>query len=124
MPSRRYDQPGPAQQLDGEEVARGGRGKVGFDERRPTSAAAFDLAGFRAHLASHLPDYARPLFVRFQNHLDLTGTFKQRKVELVKEGFDPSAVKDAIYYSDPAAQAFVRLDAAGYAAIAGGAGKM
>ena len=91
----------------------GREGRAGMAALVVEDPAAFDLAGFREHLASHLPDYARPLFVRFQGHLDLTGTFKQRKVELVKDGFDPSAVKDAIYYSDPAAQAFTRLDAAG-----------
>ena len=36
-----------------------------------------------------LPDYARPVFVRIRKDLDMTATFKQRKIDLVKQGFDP-----------------------------------
>ena len=32
--------------------------------------------------------------------MEITGTFKQRKVELVKEGFDPSAIADPLYWFD------------------------
>ena len=48
----------------------------------------------------HLPSYARPLFVRVQKEASLTATFKQKKLELVKEGFNPSRVKDPVYYLD------------------------
>ena len=46
-----------------------------------------------------LPTYARPLFLRILPEAVLTGTFKQRKVELVKEGYDVSKVKDQLFFS-------------------------
>ena len=42
---------------------------------------------------AHLPDYARPLFLRIQSEIDVTGTFKQKKIDLVREGFDPAAMR-------------------------------
>jgi fatty-acyl-CoA synthase len=76
-----------------------------------------DLAALHTHLNANLPEYARPLFVRVQQEIDVTGTFKQRKIDLVKEGFDPAATGDPIYFSDPQARAFVALDAALYQRI-------
>ena len=32
-----------------------------------------DLSAFRAHLDAHLPEYARPLFLRIRGELDVTG---------------------------------------------------
>jgi fatty-acyl-CoA synthase len=69
-----------------------------------------DLAAFRAHVARQLPDYARPLFLRVQGEIDVTGTFKQRKVDMVRQGFDPADIKDPIYFHDAASQSYVRLD--------------
>jgi fatty-acyl-CoA synthase len=71
-----------------------------------------DLHALHAHLSANLPEYARPLFLRVQNEIDVTTTFKQRKIELVKEGFDPRATSDPIYFNDPQARAFVPLDPA------------
>ena len=31
----------------------------------------------------------------------MTGTFKQQKVDLVREGFDPGGISDPIYFNDP-----------------------
>jgi fatty-acyl-CoA synthase len=75
---------------------------------------ALDLAGLRAFLADRLPDYARPLFLRIMSEIEVTATFKQKKIDLVRQGFDPAQTADVIYFNDPRAQAFVRLDAALY----------
>jgi fatty-acyl-CoA synthase len=80
-----------------------------------------DLAGLRAHLHALLPDYARPLFLRVCGELAVTMTFKQKKIDLVGQGFDPASTSDAIYVDDPRVGAFVRVDAARYAQIVGGA---
>ena len=56
----------------------------------------FDLAAFRDHLIERLPEYARPVFVRLRNEIDVTATFKQKKIDLVREGFDPAGDLDAI----------------------------
>jgi fatty-acyl-CoA synthase len=70
-----------------------------------------DLARLHAHLCAHLPDYARPLFLRLQSEIEVTGTFKQKKIDLVKQGFDPSSTADPIYFNDLQSRSFVRLDA-------------
>jgi fatty-acyl-CoA synthase len=71
-----------------------------------------DLQALRAHLRERLPAYARPLFLRFRNELERTATFKHTKKALVREGYDPIATADPIYFDDPERQAFVRLDQA------------
>jgi len=79
-----------------------------------------DLAALRVHLDRALPDYAKPLFLRIRGAIEVTSTFKQKKTDLVKQGFDPSATADAIYFNDPERRAFVRLDPALYAHICNG----
>jgi fatty-acyl-CoA synthase len=69
-----------------------------------------DLAALRAHLAAHLPDYARPRFLRLRREMDLTATFKHTKRDLVRQGYDPDATDDALYFDDGKRDAFVRLD--------------
>ena len=81
---------------------------------------AFDFTAFRAHLQANLPDYARPRFLRFQEHLETTSTFKLRKVDLVRDGFDPSRVADPIFVDDPRTSTFSRVDATVFADICEG----
>jgi len=79
-----------------------------------------NLTDLRLYLAAHLPDYARPLFVRIRGEIDATATFKQRKIGLMKDGFDPANISDALFFDDPRARAYVRLDDALYAQIVSG----
>jgi fatty-acyl-CoA synthase len=60
------------------------------------------------------------VFVRLVPALDLTGTFKPRKVELVREGYDPAQVSDPLYVVDPRSGAYMPLDREQHAAIAAG----
>jgi fatty-acyl-CoA synthase len=71
-------------------------------------------------LKQNLPAYARPVFLRLKPEMEITGTFKQRKVELVKEGFDPSAIADPLYWHNPESGRYERLDSATYAGITSG----
>jgi fatty-acyl-CoA synthase len=71
---------------------------------------ALDLAAFRRHLVEHLPDYARPVFLRIRGQIEVTSTFKQKKADLVRQGFDPAQTSDALYFYDPERRAFVPLD--------------
>jgi fatty-acyl-CoA synthase len=80
-----------------------------------------DLGALHAHLSANLPDYARPLFLRIQPKIEVTGTFKQKKVDLVREGFNPVATSDPIYFNDPKTKSFVRLDPTLYRSIESGA---
>jgi fatty-acyl-CoA synthase len=71
---------------------------------------ALDLSGLRSHLISRLPHYARPMFLRIRHEMDVTGTFKYTKTEFVRQGYDPAATGDILYFDHPQNQAFVRLD--------------
>ncbi|HWA92423.1 MAG TPA: long-chain-acyl-CoA synthetase [Rhizomicrobium sp.] len=88
------------------------------------TAPGFDPAGLGEQLDRNLPAYARPIFLRLRPELEVTGTFKQRKVELVKEGFDPQAIADPLYWRDPASGRYERLDAARYQDIVEGRVKL
>lgn len=44
--------------------------------------------------ASKLPSYAVPRFVRVMPEIEITGTFKHRKVDLMRQGFDPRSISD------------------------------
>jgi len=68
----------------------------------------FDLDGLPKRLAA-LPSYARPIFLRLTPRIEVTGTFKQRKVDLVREGFDPSNIADPIYAFDSDTGKYERL---------------
>jgi fatty-acyl-CoA synthase len=69
-----------------------------------------DLDVLRAHLASRLPPYARPLFLRIRSAVNLTGTFKYSKTDLVSQGYDPVGSQDTLYFDHPESDRFVQLD--------------
>jgi len=79
-----------------------------------------DVTALHEHLRRVLPAYAVPLFLRVRDEIAVTATFKHQKSELMRDGFDPAASGDALYFNDPAQQCFVRLDAALYDRIAAG----
>jgi fatty-acyl-CoA synthase len=74
----------------------------------------FNFDGFGDHLSRRLPAYARPVFLRICMSLDTTETFKQKKQQLAREGFDPQVVKDPLYFRDPKSGAYRSIDAAAY----------
>ena len=63
----------------------------------------FDIAAFAAGVDAKLAAYARPVFVRLQPAIDITGTFKYRKIDLVTDGFDPARITQPLYVREPAA---------------------
>ncbi|XP_068562211.1 long-chain fatty acid transport protein 2 [Cebidichthys violaceus] len=66
------------------------------------------------HLVKTLPAYAWPWFLRVQTSLDVTETFKQQKVKLVQEGFNPEVAKDLLYFLDVSQKDYVPLAACLY----------
>lgn len=68
-----------------------------------------DLVKLHHHINKELPDYARPLFIRISHEMEVTGTFKHRKVDLVKEGIDLLAIKEPVYFNSPTDRQFVPL---------------
>jgi fatty-acyl-CoA synthase len=83
-------------------------------------SSGLDLAAFRRYLVAHLPDYARPVFLRLIANIEITGTFKLRKQEPATEGYDCTRITDALYFDDRQQQAYVRLDEALYARLQAG----
>lgn len=49
-------------------------------------------------LKENLPSYAMPIFLRIMKSLPMTGTFKLKKLDLQKEGYNINTVTDDIYY--------------------------
>jgi fatty-acyl-CoA synthase len=80
----------------------------------------FDLVEFRDHLVRRLPAYARPVFLRICAALDATETFKQKKQDLIRGGFDPGRVNDPLFFRDPRSGDYLPIDAACHARISDG----
>ncbi|MGB1581967.1 MAG: long-chain-acyl-CoA synthetase, partial [Nevskiales bacterium] len=76
----------------------GADGRAGMAAITPNCALdEFDMQGFADELSEALPAYAMPLFLRFREAQEITGTFKFRKVELKEQGFDPDACGEPVY---------------------------
>jgi fatty-acyl-CoA synthase len=88
----------------------GAEGRAGMAAIVLDAGASLDGAALHARVQGGLPAYARPAFVRLQAAPDLTGTFKLRKVELQKQGFDPALHDDPVFYRDDGQGAYLPLD--------------
>jgi fatty-acyl-CoA synthase len=60
----------------------------------------FEPQSFFALAAKNLPSYAVPLFVRIAPAADMTSTFKMRKSELQRAGYDPANFSDPLFIRD------------------------
>ncbi|KOC70673.1 Long-chain fatty acid transport protein 4, partial [Habropoda laboriosa] len=57
-----------------------------------------EIPGLEVDLKEHLATYAVPRFIRILTKIDLTGTFKLKKKDLIEGGYDPKRVQDKLYY--------------------------
>ena len=80
----------------------------------------FDIEALDSVVEEGLASYARPIFVRILPQMEITGTFKHRKVDLVREGFDPTKLTDRLYFRDPEKGRYVPLDLAAFERIGAG----
>ena len=78
-----------------------------------------DLAEVARRLGM-LPAYARPVFIRIAESLDVTATFKHKKSEMARQGYDPAAIKDPLFVHDRGEAAYVPLDRARFALMESG----
>ncbi|MHB8528337.1 MAG: long-chain-acyl-CoA synthetase [Caulobacteraceae bacterium] len=102
--------------------------KVGALEGRAGMAAlvvgpGFDLGAFASIVDHSLPSYARPIFLRIDPRIEMTGTFKHKKAELVAEGFDPAKVRGELYFRGQAG-GYARLTPALYEIVVSGAARL
>jgi fatty-acyl-CoA synthase len=100
-------------------VVPGEDGRAGMAAVVLAAGVPFDGRAFWAHAERHLPAYARPAFVRVVPEMDVTGTLKQRKLDLAAEGWDPARV-GALHVRDDSARCYVPLTPALLAAIRSG----
>ncbi|XP_076043131.1 long-chain fatty acid transport protein 1-like isoform X1 [Oratosquilla oratoria] len=68
-----------------------------------------DLDMFLKGIQRALPSYARPLFLRMLTEIDVTGTFKLKKLDLQKQGFEVNHIEDDLYFLDNKAGKYVSL---------------
>uniref|UniRef100_A0A3Q2QIS4 long-chain-fatty-acid--CoA ligase n=1 Tax=Fundulus heteroclitus TaxID=8078 RepID=A0A3Q2QIS4_FUNHE len=98
----------------------GHEGRIGMAAITLTEGEVFDSADVYKQVVSYLPAYARPRFLRIQPSMEMTGTFKMKKVKLVEEGFSPALIEDPLYFLDPEQKTYVPLKEEIYSAIASG----
>jgi len=77
----------------------------------------FSLSALYDQVNKNLPKFAAPLFVRLQGEMEITSTFKHKKVDLVKLGFDPKLIKDPLFFKDDSQGKYVELTPELYARI-------
>ncbi|XP_073706366.1 long-chain fatty acid transport protein 2 [Garra rufa] len=92
-------------------------GRVGMAALKLTDGMEFAGSATYEHVKNLLPAYARPRFIRIQDELDVTGTFKQVKGQLVKEGFDPNLIQNKLFFLDESKQTFVPMTEEIYSSI-------
>ncbi|XP_044050614.1 very long-chain acyl-CoA synthetase-like [Siniperca chuatsi] len=76
----------------------GHEGRIGMAAVKLKENMNFDGKAAYQHVKNYLPSYARPRFLRIQDALVVTGTFKQMKVKLAEEGFNPAIIWDPLFY--------------------------
>lgn len=80
----------------------------------------WDGQRFYEHVATTLPGYAQPRFLRLVESLTTTGTFKHKKTDLQQQGFDPTGITDPLWIRDEAKRAYVELGPDQHAAVLAG----
>ncbi|XP_051545346.1 long-chain fatty acid transport protein 2-like [Myxocyprinus asiaticus] len=84
----------------------GHEGRIGMAVIVLKEGQQFDCDGIFSHVTTYLPSYARPRFIRIQNCLAVTCTFKQLKVRLVEEGFNPAVINDPLFILDDTVKSY------------------
>ncbi|KAI1904154.1 hypothetical protein AGOR_G00002760 [Albula goreensis] len=92
----------------GVEVA-GHEGRIGMAAVTLKEGVEFDPISTCSQVMNSLPAYARPRFLRIQDSLETTGTFKQMKMTLVEEGFSPAVVSDPLYFLDEKTKTYIPM---------------
>ncbi|XP_004066963.1 very long-chain acyl-CoA synthetase [Oryzias latipes] len=102
----------------------GHEGRIGMAAATLKKDVKFDGRRMYQHVVSYLPSYARPRFIRIQDAMEVTGTFKQMKVKLMEQGFNPGSVQDPLYILDDRAESYMLLTAEIYKSIMSGSIKL
>ncbi|XP_010730166.2 very long-chain acyl-CoA synthetase [Larimichthys crocea] len=98
----------------------GHEGRIGMAAVTVKEGSHFDGSQIYNHVVSYLPSYARPRFMRIQNAMEVTGTFKQMKMKLVEESFNPGCIQDPLHILDDHKKSYMPLTAEIYSCIISG----
>jgi fatty-acyl-CoA synthase len=97
----------------------GAEGRAGMAAVIMQPGAQFDPQALYTLATTRLAPYAVPLFVRVWRDPDFTASYKLRKVDLQREGFDPAQVRDPLFVLDHLAGTYVPLTPEAVARAAG-----
>ena len=78
----------------------------------------FSFISFIEHVNKNLNTFQKPYFLRLTKEMQTTGTFKHQKEDLKKQGFNPSLIKDKLYFLQK--DNYVEIDQALYNRIHSG----
>jgi fatty-acyl-CoA synthase len=95
----------------------GTEGRAGMVALTMQPQARFDPQAFHEFAGARLADYAMPLFVRLASDADITSTFKLRKIDLQRAGYDPARTRDPLYVRDAAARTYRPVSATTLGAV-------
>ncbi|XP_072551945.1 long-chain fatty acid transport protein 2-like [Salminus brasiliensis] len=98
----------------------GHEGRIGMAAVTLKDGQEFECREAFIHISNFLPVYARPRFIRILECMEHTGTFKQVKVTLVEEGFNPEVISQPLYVLQESSRSYVPLTHSYYRAIIGG----
>jgi len=86
-------------------------GRAGMVSMRIKEDEMFDEKAFYQYVSEYLPAYAIPLFLRISAEMETTGTFKYKKSDLKKTGYDLTKLTDLVWVCLPGSKCFKRLEA-------------
>lgn len=69
-----------------------------------------DLTNMVTEFKKGLPSYAVPVFLRIQEAVETTGTFKYQKNKLKEQGYDPKKTTDRLYVLLPGANHYCEIN--------------
>jgi citronellyl-CoA synthetase len=95
-------------------------GKAGMAALTLNAGATFDVKAFSAFVEKELPAHARPVFIRLQQQVETTVTFKLVKGTLRKEAYHLAQVNDPIYMLKPRTSVYQLLDQQSYQQVVDG----
>lgn len=73
-------------------------GRAGMVSLTPAAETKdLKLEALLSYMKAEMPAYAIPLFIRIKPAMETTATFKYKKSDLKKEGFDPSLISEDLY---------------------------
>ncbi|KAK7912430.1 hypothetical protein WMY93_012641 [Mugilogobius chulae] len=98
----------------------GHEGRIGMAAVTLKEDVSFDGRKLYSHVTEYLPSYARPRFLRIQGAVEVTGTFKQIKVKLVQQGFDPGQIHDPLFVLDDREKSYATMTTEMYNSIVSG----